>query len=186
MTTSSPPPSAFLTSGGNSESTTAPTSQNQLTTRPPHKSRFCLKRSRSSTAVERAMLKSMTRFGAPAPVGGMNSAAIQPAAEKAIIIPAKEAGSPPPLEARPPTMVPLRIAMKVAPSTSALPAGSSLSTRWSGRMPYLMGPNSAEMTPNRNSAVNSTGTEWSQKPATATPATAISTNLSRCATSALS
>ena len=132
------------------------------------------------------MLKSMTRFGAPWPVGGMNSAAIQPASEKAIIIPAKEAGSPPPLDARPPTMVPLRMAMKVAPSTRALPAGSSLSTRWSGRMPYLIGPNSAAMTPNRNSAVNSTGTEWSQKPATATPATAISTSLSRCATSALS
>ena len=83
-------------------------------------------------------------------------------------------------------MVPLRMAMKVAPSTRAFPAGSSLSARWSGRMPYLIGPNSAEITPNRNSAANRTGTEWSQKPSTAIAATAISMNLSRCATKALS
>ncbi len=37
--------------------------------------------------------------------------------------------------------------MKVAPSTSALPAGNSVRARWSGRMPYLIGPNSAPMTP---------------------------------------
>ena len=54
-------------------------------------------------------------------------------------------------------MVPSRIAMKVAPSTSALPAGSSSRFRWSGRMPYLIGPNSAAITPNRNSATNRIG-----------------------------
>ena len=63
-------------------------------------------------------------------------------------------------------MVPSRIAMKVAPSTSALPAGSSSRFRWSGRMPYLIGPNSAAITPNRNSATNRTGIECSQKPTT--------------------
>ena len=49
-------------------------------------------------------------------------------------------------------MVPSRMAMKVAPSTSALPAGNSSRARWSGRMPYLIGPNSEPITPNRNSA----------------------------------
>ena len=72
---------------------------------------------------------------------------------------ANEVGSPPSLAASPPTMVPSRIAMKVAPSTSALPAGSSERARWSGRMPYLIGPNSEPITPNRNSATNRTSTE---------------------------
>jgi len=48
-TTSSAPPSAFLTSGAKSVVTTAPTSQNQLTTRPPHHSRGSRWRSRTST-----------------------------------------------------------------------------------------------------------------------------------------
>ncbi len=39
VTTSSVAPSMVFTSGGISESTTAPTSQNQLVTRPPHHSR---------------------------------------------------------------------------------------------------------------------------------------------------
>ena len=34
-------------------------------------------------------------------------------------------------------------------------------------MPYLIGPNSAAITPNRNSATNRIGTECSQKPTTA-------------------
>ena len=37
----------------------------------------------------------------------------------------EDAGSPPPFAAMPPAMVPSRIAMKVAPSTSALPVGNS-------------------------------------------------------------
>ncbi len=36
VTTSSVPPSTVFTSGGISDSATAPTSQNQLVTRPPH------------------------------------------------------------------------------------------------------------------------------------------------------
>ena len=97
-----------------------------------------------------------------------------------------EVGLPPPFAAMPPTIVPSRIAMKVAPSTSALPAGSSSRFRWSGRMPYLIGPNSAAMVPKRKSATNRIGTECSAKPSTARPAAAISENFSRCATFALS
>ena len=107
------------------------------------------------------MFQRTTRSGAASPVGGMNRLAPQHSSENTIISKANEVGSPPSLAASPPTMVPSRIAMKVAPSTSALPAGSSERARWSGRMPYLIGPNSDPITPNRNSATNSTGTECS-------------------------
>src|SRR3954454_22438782 len=83
-------------------------------------------------------------------------------------------------------MVPSRIAMNVAPSTSALPAGSSSFLRWSGRIPYLIGPNSVAITPNRNNVTNMIGIECSQKPTTPSADTAISTNFTRLATIDLS
>ncbi|GJE46819.1 hypothetical protein AEGHOMDF_6028 [Methylobacterium soli] len=83
-------------------------------------------------------------------------------------------------------MVPSRIARKVAASTSALPAGNSSRFRWSGRMPYLIGPNRAAIVPNSPSATNRTGTELTQKPRTAMPAAKISANFRRLATTALS
>ena len=86
----------------------------------------------------------------------------------------------------PPAMVPMRIARNVAPSTSALPAGSSAVSSFSGRMPYLTGPNSAATTPKRPSATNRIGTECRKKPVAASPAMGISTSLMRCATKALS
>ena len=132
------------------------------------------------------MLVRTTRSGAAWPVGGMNRLEPQHDSENTIIRTAKKIGSPPPFAASPPTMVPSRMARKVAPSTSALPAGSSERSRWSGRMPYLIGPNSAAITPNRNSAMNSSGTECRRKPTTAMQATPISASFSRCATSALS
>ena len=66
-----------------------------------------------------------TRSGAACPVRGMNRLAPQHISENTIISSANKAGSPPSFAASPPTMVPSRMAMKVAPSTSALPAGSS-------------------------------------------------------------
>src|SRR5215831_13361947 len=105
--------------------------------------------------------------------------------ENTIMRNAKWAG-PPCVAAIPPTMVPSRMAMKVAPSTSALPLGSSERARWSGRMPYLIGPNSEAITPNRNSATNSNDTEDNPKPVTAMKAMPISANLSHRATTALS
>ena len=186
VTTSSLPPSTFLTSGGISESATAPTSQNQLVTSAPHHSRGSSRRKFSNPTVERRTFVWILRSGAACPVGGMSRLAPQHSNENTIIRNAKWAGSPPSLAAMPPTMVPSRMAMKVAPSTSALPAGSSERARWSGRMPYLMGPNSAAMTPKRNSAKNNNSTECRPKPTTAMTAMPISVNLSRCATLALS
>ena len=71
------------------------------------------------------MLRDTTRSGAPSPVRGMNRLDPQHSSANTIISPANDAGSPPSFAASPPTMVPSRIAMKVAPSTSALPAGNS-------------------------------------------------------------
>src|SRR5271166_1472585 len=53
-------------------------------------------------------------------------------------------------------------------------------------MPYLIGPNSAPIRPNRNKATNSNGSEFSWKPTTAIAAAPISTSFSRRATAALS
>ena len=72
VTTSSLPPSVFFTRGGISDSTTAPMSQNQLDTTPPHHRRESLHRWRRSSSVERAMLGSTTRSGAPWPVRRMS------------------------------------------------------------------------------------------------------------------
>ena len=88
--------------------------------------------------------------------------------------------------ATPPAMVPMRIARKVAPSTSALPAESSAVASFSGSRPYLSGPNSAEMTPNRPSATNRIGTDCQKNPIAASPATGISASLMQRATIALS
>src|SRR6201986_458593 len=82
----------------------------------------------------------------------------------------------------PPAMVPIRIAMKVAPSTSALPVASSPTESWSGNMEYFTGPNSAAMTPNSQSATNNSGTEWRAKPSAAKIAAKISANFSFRAT----
>src|SRR3982751_4716497 len=110
----------------------------------------------------------------------------QQSAANTMIIAPNQPGWLPSLAARPPTMVPSRIAMNVAPSTSALPAGSSSFLRWSGRIPYLIGPNSVAITPNRNNVTNMIGIECSQKPTTPSADTAISTNFTRLATIDLS
>ena len=132
------------------------------------------------------MLMEIFRSGAPEPTFGMSRLDPQHSSAKISISPANDAGSPPPLAAMPPTMVPSRIARKVAPSTSALAAGNSDLSSRSGRMPYLIGPNCEPMTPNANSATNRSGTEWITKPTIATIETPISTSFSRCATTALS
>ncbi len=53
-------------------------------------------------------------------------------------------------------------------------------------MPYLIGPNSAEIVPNSPSETIRIGSDCSAKPAAATPATKISANFNRRAISALS
>ena len=155
----SSPPIKTLIKGGSSDSTTMPASQNQLVTMAPHHSRASARRWRSIAAVEAAMLAVTFRCGAPSPLGGISSAATQQASEKPITSGAKAKGPPPLRAAMPPTMVPSRIATKVAPSTSALPAGNCARSRWSGRMPYLIGPNSDANTPKPNSAVNRMGSD---------------------------
>src|SRR5271167_1270177 len=154
VTTPSEPPRRYVTSGGNSDITSAPTSQNQLDTNEPHHSRDSARTYLISRPVEAKMLRSIVRWGAPSPVGGMKRLAIQDAADDTIISQAKWIGSPPSFAASPATMVPSRMARKVPPSTSALPAVNSVGLRWSGRMPYLIGPNSEAIVPYMPTAMN--------------------------------
>ena len=94
----------------------------------------------------------MTRPGAAGPATGMRWANAQEATASAMITPTTSSALLASATAMPPAMVPMRIARKVAPSTSALPAASSAVSSFSGRMPYFSGPNSAAMTPKRPSA----------------------------------
>ena len=135
-----------------------PASQNQLVTSAPHHSRASARKWRIIAKVAAAMLADRRNCGAPSPLGGISSAASQQASAKPITSSANGRAAPAP-EASPPTMVPVRMAMKVAPSTSALAAGNFSRARWSGRMPYFSGPNSAANTPKPASAVNRIGSE---------------------------
>ena len=137
-----------------------PVSQNQLVTMAPHHSLLSAHKWRSIAAVEATILSVTFSCGAPLPLGGMSSAESQQASAKAITSAPNRTASPPWREAIPAAIVPVRMAMKVAPSTSALPAGNSSCRKWSGRMPYLTGPNSAEMMPKPASATNMMTTEW--------------------------
>src|SRR4051794_40934811 len=171
VTTSSLPPSTFFTKGGMADSTTAPTNQNQLVTRPPHHILRSLRRCPSNSTVDATIFLETTRSGAPEPTFGISRLEPQQSSANTSIRPENEAGSL--FAASPPTMVPSRIAMNVAPSTSALAAGSDDFGSRSGRMPYLIGPNSEPITPKPASATNNTGTECIQNPITAMTATPI-------------
>jgi hypothetical protein len=114
-----------MTSGGSSDSATAPTIQKMLVTTAQRQSRVSAHNSPSNRVVDRRMLGSIARSGAARPVLGMKRLAVQHSRAKIIIATVSSAGSPPPFIAMPPAIVPPRIARNVAPSTSALPAGSS-------------------------------------------------------------
>src|ERR1700742_810723 len=124
----------------------------------------------------------MGRSGADGCVGGMREAKPQEITDSATTAVDTSAMWVEPDTNCPPAMVPIRIAMKVAPSTSALPVASSPTESWSGSMEYFTGPNSAAMTPNSPSATNSSGTECRKKPSAAKIAANISANFSRRAT----
>src|ERR1700722_2268029 len=83
------PPIGNETMGGSSDMTSAPVSQNQLVTSAPHHSRLSPRMYLISAPVEAKMLRLMTRFGAPSPVGGMNRLATQQATDDTIISQAK-------------------------------------------------------------------------------------------------
>ena len=155
VTTCSLPPILKETSGGSKERTSAPTSQNQLATIAPHHSRGSARTSLMSDPVEARMLPLMRRSGAASGVWGMNRLEHQLASAVNIISQAKWIGLLLPLAAMPATMVPSRMARKVPASISALPEGSSRRFKRSGRMPYLIGPNSEASVPNMNTARNS-------------------------------
>src|SRR5262249_38788731 len=182
---SSFPPISVLIRGGSNDSTTMPTSQNQLTTNAPHHNLESACKCRIVARVEGGMLASIFSWGAPSPVAGMSNADIQQASAKLMTRTAKVPVSLP-RDARPAAIVPRRMATKVAPSISALPDGNCSRRRWSGRMPYLIGPNSAARTPNANNATKRIGKDDRAYPSTANAAMNISANFNRGATFALS
>ncbi len=100
-----------------------------------------------SATVDVQTLVSMTRPGAAAPVFGISVAVNQQSAARTMTSAAISHDAPFSEAAMPPAMVPIRIAEKVALSMKALPAGSSRGARRVGRIPYLIGPKRAAMTP---------------------------------------
>ncbi len=160
VTTPSLPPMTPLTRVGSSVRATKPTTQNQETMRAPPHSFLSPLTSPSSAMVEVHGLRVMARSGAAGPAAGIARANSQDATASARISRTMTSALWACATATPPAIVPARMARKVAPSTRALPAGSSAVASFSGRMPYFTGPNRAAMTPNRPSATNRIGTEW--------------------------
>ena len=105
------------------------------------------------------MLRLIARSGAPSRVFGINRLDSQLASAVNIISQAKWMGLLLPLAAMPATMVPSRMARNVPASISALADGSSRRGKRSGRMPYLIGPNSDASVPNSSTATNSSVSE---------------------------
>ncbi|MGY3465094.1 hypothetical protein ACVW0I_001965 [Bradyrhizobium sp. LM6.11] len=173
VTTPSVPPTTSLTSAGSSESTMAPTSQNQETITVPSHSRWSACSVFNRPSVEVQGLALTDRSGADGVVAGMREATAQDSRASTTTADATQPICAEPATNWPPVTVPSRMAMKVAPSTSALPVASSPSASWSGSIEYFTGPNRAAMTPNSASAANSSGTECSKKPAAAKPAAKI-------------
>src|SRR5262249_59503202 len=114
---------------------------------------------RSLGAVGAGNWPATRRGGAPAPLQEKNTADTQHAIAKAMISATNTPASPLLRAARPPTIVPRRIATKVALSTSALAAGNCSRRKWSGRIPYFIGPKSAARIPKPSSAINKSGSE---------------------------
>ena len=167
-------------------STTAPTSQNQDVMSAPCQMRLSRRKSFSSVVVEVTMFLSTTRLGTDDGAGGIIRAASQPSTEITTMPPATSRNSSSLPDARLPPIVPSSIAMNVAPSISALPAGSCRVSSCAGSRPYFTGPKKALSVPKRTSATNSIGSDGSRKPAAAINATGISMSRTRIATFALS
>ncbi len=132
--TASVPLRLTCTSGSSSDSTSAPTSQNQLTTMAPHHSRGSSRNSLIRSQVETMMLRLIVRLGAPSPVR-RDQQARQPACAARSAASARRNGSDccSPFAAMPARMVPSRMARKVPPSISALPAGNSVAGQMVGQ-----------------------------------------------------
>ena len=186
VTTPSLPPTQRLDQGRQQRQRDEPTSQNQDTIcAPPHRRASALS-SRSSAIVEVQGLAVMARPGAAGPAAGISGRTPGGECQRQDDDRRRSGRLAGAATAMPPAMVPIRIARNVAPSTRALPAGSSAVASFSGRMPYLTGPNRAATTPNRPSATNRIGTECRKKPRRRGRRSGSRQSRMRCATKALS
>src|SRR6516225_10001093 len=98
-----------MTSGGSSDRTTAPTIQKMLVTTAQRHSRVSDHNSPSNLVVEPRTLGSIARSGAACAVLGIKRLEPQHSMAKSIINTASIAGSPPPVIATPPVIVPQMI-----------------------------------------------------------------------------
>ena len=119
-------------------------------------------------------------LGSPGSAGaasGTRHAAASPA--KAITTPRPETicAPDPSMISAPPRMVPSRMPRNVPASISPLPATSSPSPRWVGRMAYLSGEKNVACRPNPNSTANSAGRLPVRKPAVAASISSTSHSL---------
>lgn len=165
------------TSVGNSASRVAPSVQNQLSPSKDSQTGRWARAARSSAAVSRGRFQPRRRPSAWDGARGTSAALATPA--KATAIPAAETMAGPcsnPNRALPAT-VPARMPRKVPASTRPLPATSSCSARWLGRMAYFSGPKNVACTPNPNSTANSRGVLPSRNPAAASAMSATSASL---------
>src|ERR1700722_9743229 len=125
VTTPSVPPTPSLITAGRSDSTTAPTSQNQDTITMPSHSRRSAHKVFNSLIVEVQGLRVIGRSGADGTVAGIREANAQHSTDRPTTASEIQPICDEPETNRPPAMVPIRIAMKVPRSTSALPIASS-------------------------------------------------------------
>ena len=160
----------------------APTTQNQLSASRHSHTGWLARATRSNAAVSRAKFQPTGRSGAPDGAREMASEASAPAI--AMPSPATEtiAGPFGIRKSAPPATVPARMPRKVPASTSPLPATSSRSARWSGRIAYFSGPKNVECTPMPNSTANSSGMLPSRNPQAATAIRPISASLTQTMT----
>jgi hypothetical protein len=128
----------------------------------------------SSATVDVIKLRLIGRSGTAEGAGGIILAEIQLSAASAMTRMDRMRAASVCEADQPPMTAPSRIAANVALSISALPAGSSFTSRCTGSTPYLMGPNSAAMMPYPASATNSNDTDCMRKPSAAMAAMAIS------------
>ena len=167
VTTCPSAPSVSRATEGNSDSSSAPMAQNQLSPRMDSQTERIVRAWRTTSSVSARMFHPMRSFGSAAGARGTAKAAARPISAIPNPAPPTIAGPASSSTSAPPATVPTRMATNVEASITPLPATISDGSRWSGRIPYFTGPNSAACTPRPNSTASRTGVLPIRKPAAA-------------------
>ncbi len=157
VTTCASAPMSSRTRVGSSASRVAPTTQNQLSPSRQSQTGRLARAVRSRPPVSRARFQPIRRSGASEGARGIIRRAAMPPARSAARRPRRSPGRRGSTNSAPPAMVPTRMPRKVPASTRPLPATSSSSARWLGRIAYFSGLKNVACTPRPNSTPNSSG-----------------------------